>query len=59
LAKEKRLKASMQDFMNASYLHQQYYYPCCLKTATEAFQEFDKLKMNAARYRYLKEQILI
>jgi hypothetical protein len=48
LAKEKRLKASMQDFMNASYLHQQYNSPCCSKTATEAFQEFDKLKMNAA-----------
>ena len=48
LAKEKRLKASMQDFMNPSYLHQQYNSPHCLKTAMEAFQEFDKLKTNAA-----------
>ncbi len=59
LAKEKRLKASMQDFMNASYLHQQYNSPRCSKTATEAFQEFDKLETNVAQYRYLKEQILI
>jgi hypothetical protein len=59
LAKEKRLKASMQDFMNASYLHQQYNSRRCSKTATEAFQEFDKLKTNATQYRYLKEQILI
>jgi hypothetical protein len=57
--KEKRLKASMQDFMNSSYLHQQYNSPRCLMTATEAFQEFDKLETNAAQYRYLKEQILI
>jgi hypothetical protein len=56
--KEKRLKASMQDFMNASYLHQQYNSPCCLMTAMEAFQEFNKLKKNAARYRFLKEQTL-
>ena len=28
-------------------------------TAVQVFREFDKLKTNAARYRYLKEQILI
>jgi hypothetical protein len=28
-------------------------------TAPQAFREFDKLTTNAARYRYLKEQILI
>ncbi len=37
LAKEKKLKASMQDFMNASYLHHQYNSPRCLMTATQAF----------------------
>jgi hypothetical protein len=37
LAKEKKLKTSMQDFMNASYLHQQYSYPRCSMTAVEAF----------------------
>jgi hypothetical protein len=59
LAKEKKLKASMQNFMNASHLHQQYSSPRCSMTAAKAFQEFDKLKTNAAQYRYLKEQILI
>ncbi len=29
LAKEKKLKDSMDDFMNASYLHQQYNSPRC------------------------------
>ena len=28
-------------------------------TAGQTFQEFDKLQTNTARYRYLKEQILI
>jgi hypothetical protein len=55
LAKEKKLKASMEDFMNASYLHQQ----CCAMTDVQVFREFDKLKTNASQYRYLKEQILI
>ena len=59
LAKEKKLKASMEDFMNASYLHQQYNSPRCSMTAAQAFREFEKLTSNAARYRYLKEQILI
>ena len=43
LAKEKKLKASMEDFMNASYLHQQ----CCAMTDVQVFREFDKLKTNA------------
>ncbi len=59
LAKEKKQKAAMEDFMNASYLHQQYNSPHCSMTAGKVFREFDKLKTNAARYRYLKEQILI
>ena len=59
LAKEKKLKASKQDFMNASYLHRQYTSPCCSRTVAKAMREFDQLKTNAARYRYLKEQILI
>jgi len=59
LAKEKKLQASMDDFMNASYLHQQYNSPRCSMTAVQVFREFDKLTSNAARYRYLKEQILI
>jgi hypothetical protein len=59
LAREKKLKASKDDFMNASYLHQQYNSPHCSMTASKAFREFDKLTTNAARYRYLKEQILI
>ncbi len=59
LAKEKKLKASQQDFMNASYLHQQYTSPHCSITVAEAMREFDQLKTNAARYRYLKEHILI
>ena len=59
LAKEKKLKASREDFMNASYFHQQYNSPRCSMTAPQAFREFDKLTTNAARYRYLKEQILI
>jgi hypothetical protein len=59
LAKEKKLKASMEDFMNASYLCQQYNSPRCSMTAAQAFREFDKLATNAAQYRYLKEQILI
>ena len=59
LAKEKKLKASREDFMNASYFHQQYNSPCCSMTAPQAFREFDKLTTNAARYQYLKEQILI
>ncbi len=33
-AKEKRMKASMQDFMNASYLHQQYESLHCSMTMT-------------------------
>ncbi len=37
LAKEKKLKASMQDFMNASYLYQQYNSPHFSVTATQAF----------------------
>jgi hypothetical protein len=59
LAKEKKQKVAMEDFMNASYLHQQYNSPRCSMTAGQVFREFDKLKTNAARYRYLKEQILI
>jgi len=59
LAKEKKLKASREDFMNASYFHQQYNSPHCSMTAPQAFWEFDKLPTNAAQYRYLKEQILI
>jgi hypothetical protein len=59
LAKEKKLAASKQDFLNASYLHQQYTSPRCSTTVAEAMREFDNLKTNAARYRYLKEQILI
>jgi hypothetical protein len=59
LAKKKKLKSSILDFMNALYLHQQYNSPCCSMTAGQAFREFDKLQTNAARYRYLKEQILI
>jgi hypothetical protein len=59
LAKEKKLMSSMIDFMNASYLHQQYNSPHCSMTAGQALREFDKLKTNTARYRYLKEQILI
>jgi hypothetical protein len=58
-AKEKKLMASKQDFLNASYLHQQYTSPRCSTTVAEAMREFDNLKTNAARYRYLKEQILI
>jgi hypothetical protein len=37
LTKEKKLKASMQDFMNALYLHQQYSSPCCSMTAMQMF----------------------
>jgi hypothetical protein len=37
LAREKKLKASKDDFMNASYLHQQYNSPHCSMTATKAF----------------------
>ena len=59
LAKEKKLAASKQDYLNASYLHQQYTSPRCSTTVAEAMREFDNLKTNAARYRYLKEQILI
>jgi hypothetical protein len=59
LAEEKKLKSSILDFMNASYLRQQYNSPRCSMTAGQAFREFDKLQTNAARYRYLKEQILI
>ena len=59
LAKEKKLTASKQDFLNASYLHQQYTSPRCSTTVAESMREFDNLKTNAARYRYLKEQILI
>ena len=58
-AKEKKLKCSMLDFMNASYLHQQYNSPRCSMTAGQDFREFNKLQTNTARYRYLKEQILI
>ena len=59
LAREKKLKASKDDFMNESYLHQQYNSSRCSMTAPQAFWGFDKLMTNAARYRYLKEQILI
>jgi hypothetical protein len=59
LAKEKKQKAAKKEFINASYLHQQYNSPRCSMTAVQVFREFDKLKTNAARYRYLKEQILI
>ena len=60
LAKEKKLKSSILDFMNASYLlHQQYNLPCCSMTAGQAFREFDKIQTNTARYMYLKEQILV
>jgi len=59
LAKDKMLTASKQDFLNASYLHQQYTSPRCSTTVAVAMQEFDNLKTNAAQYRYLKEQILI
>ncbi len=52
LAKEKKQKVAMKDFMNASYLHQQYNSPRCSMTAGQVFREFDKLKTNAARYRY-------
>ncbi len=37
LAKEKKLLASMDNFMNASYLHQQYNSPCCSMTAVQVF----------------------
>ena len=59
LANEKKLQASTDDFMNASYFHQQYNSPHCSMTAMQVFREFDKLTANTARYRYLKEQILI
>jgi hypothetical protein len=48
LANEKKLKSSMLDFMNVSYLHQQFNSPCCSMTAGQVFQEFDKLKSNNA-----------
>jgi hypothetical protein len=59
LAKEKRLKESMQDFINAIYLHQQYDSSHCSMTVMQAFREFDNLKMNAAQYKCMKEQILL
>jgi hypothetical protein len=58
-AREKEMKTSMQHFMNASYLHQQYNSLCCSMTLSAVFREMDKLKTNASQYRYLKKQILI
>jgi hypothetical protein len=37
LAMEKKLKSSILDFMNKSYLHQQYDSPRCSMTAFQAF----------------------
>ena len=48
LAKEKKQKAAKKEFINASYLHQQYNSPRCSMTAGQVFREFDKLKTNAA-----------
>jgi hypothetical protein len=47
LAKEKKLTASREDFMNASYFDQQYDSPCCSMTAPQAFREFYKVTTNA------------
>jgi hypothetical protein len=58
-AREKKMKSAMKDFMNASYFHQQYDSPCCSMTISKAFREFDQLKTATARYRWVKEQILI
>ena len=57
--RNKKLKTAEAALIDASYLFQQYSSARCVTTSKEAFDVFEKLTTNVARYKFVKEQILI
>jgi hypothetical protein len=54
-----KLKSTERDLITMSYLHQQYFSPCCWKTVQQALDEFGNLTSMKDQLKYVKEQILI
>jgi hypothetical protein len=58
-ARDKKVEGEMAQVMANSYLWQKYDSPQCCKSATEAFDLFNKLISKSAKLQFVKEQILI
>jgi hypothetical protein len=53
----KKLGITQGALIDASYLYQQYKSARCVLTAKDAFNIFDQLSSNVAKYKFFKEQI--
>ncbi len=58
-AKEKKMDVTKSQLIGASYSHQKYNSPQCAMAVAQAFQEFNNLQSASAKYKYVKDQILI
>ena len=59
IAKDKKLKSSQRDLIEAMCLWEQYHSPACWNTAADAFRQYGKLTTKAGRLKKVKEQILM
>ena len=59
LITNKKLENAERALIDASYLFQQFFSPCCWKTIQQALEEFEKLPIKKDCLQCVKEQILI